>query len=125
MHHEAGVSARTIQHWLRHSDLETTLKYLAASDHKSEKTREQDPSQFFAVAVHEDGSFRFEYVPGNSEYTLKTHNVQDTEAAGSQVQMGQTVLVKKTVRNYGQVSQEVVVMDSDLDGVNVAVPVLP
>jgi|SRR5665213_1403289 len=30
MHHEAGVPVRTISRWLRHSDLETTLRYLAA-----------------------------------------------------------------------------------------------
>jgi integrase/recombinase XerD len=51
MHHEARVSARTIQLWLRHSDLETTLKYLAASDHKSEKTREQVNNTFAFVKV--------------------------------------------------------------------------
>jgi len=39
MHHEAGVSVRTIQRWLRHSDLETTPRYLAAADDRSEKTR--------------------------------------------------------------------------------------
>ncbi|WP_433966818.1 tyrosine-type recombinase/integrase [Tunturiibacter gelidiferens] len=49
MHHEAGISARTIQSWLRHSDLETTLKYLAACDHKSVKTREQVNNTFAFV----------------------------------------------------------------------------
>jgi integrase/recombinase XerD len=39
MHHEAGISVRTIQRWLRHSKLDTTLLYLGASDDKSEKTR--------------------------------------------------------------------------------------
>ena len=46
MHHEGGVSARTIQRWLRHSDLETTLRYLAGSDDKSERTREQVNNTF-------------------------------------------------------------------------------
>ena len=46
-----GVSARTIQLWLRHSDLETTLKYFAANDHKSEKTREQVNNTFALVRV--------------------------------------------------------------------------
>jgi integrase len=41
MHHEEGVSARKVQGWLRHSDIETTLKYLAASDDLSSRTREQ------------------------------------------------------------------------------------
>ncbi len=50
MHHEGGVSARTIQRWLRHSDLETTLRYLAASDDKSEKTRELVNNTFAAFA---------------------------------------------------------------------------
>lgn len=39
LHHEAGVSVRTIQRWLRHSSLDTTLRYLAGSDDKSAKTR--------------------------------------------------------------------------------------
>jgi hypothetical protein len=51
MHHEAGVSARTIQQRLRHSDLETTLKYLAASDHMSVKIREQVNNTFAFVKV--------------------------------------------------------------------------
>jgi integrase len=46
MHHEAGVSAYTIKRWLRHSSLDTTLRYLAGSDDKSEKTRAQVNSTF-------------------------------------------------------------------------------
>jgi integrase len=34
MHHEAGVAVRTIQRWLRHSSLDTALRYLAGSDDK-------------------------------------------------------------------------------------------
>jgi integrase len=49
MHHEAGVSARTIQRWLRHSSLDTTLRYLAGSDDKSEKTRTKVNSSFAAI----------------------------------------------------------------------------
>ena len=50
MHHEAGVSARTIQRWLRHSDLETTLRYLAGADDTSQKTRAQVNNTFAAFA---------------------------------------------------------------------------
>jgi integrase/recombinase XerD len=50
LHHEAGVSARTIQRWLRHSSLDTTLRYLAASDDRSERPREQVNSTFAAFA---------------------------------------------------------------------------
>jgi integrase/recombinase XerD len=48
-HHEAGVSARTIQRWLRHSSLDTTLRYLAGSDDQSEKTRGLVNSTFSAI----------------------------------------------------------------------------
>jgi integrase/recombinase XerD len=46
LHHEAGVPVRTIQRWLRHSSLETTLRYLAGGDDRSEKTRAQVNSTF-------------------------------------------------------------------------------
>jgi integrase len=39
MHHEAGISVHTIKQWLGHSDLVTTLRYLAGSDNTSETTR--------------------------------------------------------------------------------------
>lgn len=39
-HHEAGVPVRRIQLWLGHSNLETTLRYLAGSDDRSQRTRE-------------------------------------------------------------------------------------
>ena len=51
MHHEAGVSAHTIQRWLRHSELDTTLRYLAGSDDQSERTRTQVNSSFAEVAA--------------------------------------------------------------------------
>ena len=46
MHHDAGVSARTIQDWLGHSDLETTLLYLKVSDNRSAATRKQVNNTF-------------------------------------------------------------------------------
>jgi integrase/recombinase XerD len=45
-HHEGEVSVRTIQRWLRHSSLDTTLRYLAGSDDKSAKTREKVNNSF-------------------------------------------------------------------------------
>jgi integrase len=39
LHHEQGVSMRTLMDWLGHSMLETTIRYLAAADAGSKKTR--------------------------------------------------------------------------------------
>jgi integrase/recombinase XerD len=50
MHHEAGVPVRKIQTWLRHSSLDTTLRYLAGSDDKSERTRQQVNATFAGLA---------------------------------------------------------------------------
>ena len=38
LHHDNGVPVRTIQRWLRHSSLETTLRYLAAGQNKKYRT---------------------------------------------------------------------------------------
>jgi len=46
MHHESGVSARTLQAWLGHSSLETTLAYLKVADLRSERTRAQVNNTF-------------------------------------------------------------------------------
>lgn len=45
-HHRNGVPVRQIQKWLRHSDLETTLRYLACADDESPETRQQVNSTF-------------------------------------------------------------------------------
>lgn len=58
MHHEAGVSVRTIQRWLGHSSLDTTLRYLAGSDDGSERVRLQVNSTFAGLqtSIAEGGS---------------------------------------------------------------------
>lgn len=38
-HHESGDSAWTLQAWLGHSDIGTTVGYLARADFRSERTR--------------------------------------------------------------------------------------
>ncbi|WP_109486272.1 tyrosine-type recombinase/integrase [Occallatibacter savannae] len=39
LHHDNGVPVRTIQRWLRHSSLETTLRYLAAGQNKKYRAK--------------------------------------------------------------------------------------
>jgi len=51
MHHGNGVDARTIQDWLGHSDLATTLNYLAVADLKSERTRKQVNGTFSGMGL--------------------------------------------------------------------------
>jgi integrase len=51
MHSEAGVPAPTIQRWLGHSSLSTTLRYLAAADLRSERTRIQVNASFAALGI--------------------------------------------------------------------------
>jgi integrase len=46
MHHESGVSGRTLQAWLGHSNLETTLLYLKVADLRSDRIRLQVDSTF-------------------------------------------------------------------------------
>lgn len=89
-----------------------------------ELTDKNDGSVQFTATIHEDGSFWFDYVPGNSSYKLETHNVQDAVTTETTSTLGTAVAHKKTVHNYGQTTQEVQVLDSDVDGINISVPAL-
>lgn len=51
MQHNAGTDARTIQKWLRHSDLETTENYLAASDNDLPEVRARVNQAFSHLTV--------------------------------------------------------------------------
>jgi integrase len=46
LHNEAGVPMTTMQRWLGHSDLATTLRYIAIADLRSERTRSQVNATF-------------------------------------------------------------------------------
>lgn len=47
-HHEHGISVRTLQNWLGHSDLETTMAYLKGSDAASEHSQAQVTASYEA-----------------------------------------------------------------------------
>jgi integrase len=51
MHNEAGVPVTTIQRWLGHSDLATTLRYVAVADLHSERTRSQVNATFASLRM--------------------------------------------------------------------------
>ena len=51
LHSESGINVRTIQSWLRHSSLDTTLGYLSASDNKSPVIRAKVNSAFRAITA--------------------------------------------------------------------------
>lgn len=46
LHNEGGIPVSTLRLWLGHSDLATTLQYLAAANLRSERTRNQVNSSF-------------------------------------------------------------------------------
>ena len=51
INHENGVSIRTLMEWLGHSDMETTIRYLAIADAGSEKARRQVDRTFQMLDV--------------------------------------------------------------------------
>ncbi len=51
IHHESGVSARTLQAWLGHSDLETTIAYLETADMRSDRMRAAVNNSFATFAA--------------------------------------------------------------------------
>ena len=53
MHNEAGVPVTTIQRWLGHSDLATTLRYVAIADLHSERTRNQVNATFASLRMNQ------------------------------------------------------------------------
>jgi integrase len=51
LHHEAGVSPRTLQNWLGHKSLETTIRYLGIADARSKQIRSQVNKTFEGLAI--------------------------------------------------------------------------
>ena len=53
LHHESGVSQRTLMRWLGHSDFTTTLRYLEAADVRSDQTRKLVNRTFSDLGLQE------------------------------------------------------------------------
>jgi len=77
------------------------------------------------ASIQTDGSFRFDYVP-SGKYTLKIKKADITEATGGSTKiLGMEIPKTKTVRSFGPQEQEVLVGDSDVNGLVFNLPEVP
>ena len=71
--------------------------------------------------VREDGSFRFDYVPGPGTFTLKVTGALDQVVTGTTKVLGQSIAEKKTVHTYGLGAATAMLGDSDVTDVVITV----
>ncbi len=68
------------------------------------------------AAIHDDGSFRFEYLPSGA-YTLRTVEAADARTTGSNNFMGMSMPKQEVLHKYSGASADVILADSDVDSV--------
>jgi hypothetical protein len=85
-------------------------------------TTKSNPALNMTAAIRDDGSFHFEYLPKGTTYTLTVANAADGKnsatAAGF---MGMNLPNPEILRKYGTDTTDVLLGDSDVDSVRLAV----
>ncbi len=80
-----------------------------------------DERQRYTAEIAADGGFRFDYVPGQSTYTVRVTNAADATTLSTGKVFGSTIAKQKTNRSYGPGSAVVVLGDGDVTDVKVEV----
>jgi hypothetical protein len=63
-------------------------------------TGEDDPSISLSAAINPDGTFRFDYVPGNTTYSLRAMHAADTTTLSNTKILGSLIALRKTGLTY-------------------------
>ena len=79
----------------------------------------------YMASVHSDGSFRFDYVPGSTTYTLKVSRAQDVTTTSTKKVLGSIIAEQKTLKSYGPATTTVQVGDKDTADITLTVPEMP
>ncbi len=81
-------------------------------------TVKDNPATHLTAAIRDDGSFHFEYLPGNITYTLTVANAADGRNDGPPNNfMGITMPNPEILRKYGTDTTTVLLTDADVDSI--------
>ena len=85
-------------------------------------TSKNNPGLHLKAAIRDDGSFHFEYLPGNVVYTVTVDDAADGRTNGvSGKFMGISIPDQEVLHKYGTDTAEVSLADSDVDSVRLTV----
>jgi hypothetical protein len=85
-------------------------------------TVKDNPAWHLMAAIRDDGSFHFEYLPGNVTYTLTVADAADgTHAGPANNIMGISLPNTQLLHKYGSDAADVVLSDKDVDSVTLTV----
>lgn len=85
-------------------------------------TSKENPALHLKAAIRDDGSFRFDYLPGNTVYTVTVEDAAEGRTNGvSGKFMGMSIPNQEILHKYGTDTTEVSLGDSDSDTVHLTV----
>ena len=82
----------------------------------------EDPSFHLVTAIRDDGTFRFDYVPGPATYTLKANHAVDVTTTKVTQMMGSNIATQKTNHTYGSATATTMLGSGDVTDVKLDVP---